>query len=53
MKPSILSRSHRFPAAVAKNQIEGKRPPFFPSLIASHSQLEEIRPTVLLNGIVQ
>jgi hypothetical protein len=53
MKPSILSRSHRFPAVVAKSPVKGKRHPFFPSLIASHSQLEETTPAVLLNGIVQ
>jgi hypothetical protein len=49
MKPSILHRSFGFPIVAVKSK---KRHPF-PSLIASHSQLEEITLTVPLNGIVE
>jgi hypothetical protein len=49
MKPSILHRSFGFPVVAVKSR---KRHPS-PILIASHSQLEEITLTVLLNGIVE
>jgi hypothetical protein len=50
MKPSILPGSIGFPIVSVKSEIKGTHHPF-PSLIASHSQLEEITSEMLLNGI--
>jgi hypothetical protein len=52
MKPSILPGSIGSPIVAVKSQIKG-RPHPFPSLIANHSQLEEITWDMPLDGIAE
>jgi hypothetical protein len=49
-QPSILPRLIGFPPGAVESQIKGRQHPF-PSLIASHSQLEERTRELQLNGI--
>src|ERR1700682_4744471 len=52
IKRSIRPGSIGFPVFAVKSQIKGRHHPF-PSLIASHSQLEELTWEMLLNGIAE